>query len=106
MIARSTRWHARLAAAGSVPPECLHYDWPDPQRIVMTSSDASARGDRPGHVHTLLRQPGGRTAVVREGKNSRGRLLLIAGKPILAGALADTVKAIEARNCQVGQVPS
>lgn len=68
MIVRSARWRAQLAAATGVPLECLHYGWPDPHRIVMTTTASSMPGDRPGHVHTLIRQPGGRTAVAREGK--------------------------------------
>jgi hypothetical protein len=85
--------------------ERLHYDWSDPHRIVMTTTDSNVWGGRSGHVYTLTRQPDGKTrvdaVVVREGKNLKGRLLAIAvgavGKRVLAKALAKTAKAIEAR---------
>jgi hypothetical protein len=86
--------------------ERLHYDWSDPHRITMTTTDSNAWGGRSGHTYTLTRQPDGTTnvdvVVVREGKNLRGRLLEIlvaaGGKRILDKALGNTVKAIEARN--------
>ncbi len=85
--------------------ERLHYDWSDPNRITMTTTDSNAWGGRSGHTYTLARQPDGTTnvdvAVVREGKNLKGRLLEIlvatGGKRILDKALGNTVKAIEAR---------
>jgi hypothetical protein len=86
--------------------ERLRYDWSSPGRVTMTTTDSNAWGGHSGHTYTLTPQPGGVTdvdvVVVREGKNLKGRLLevLVAagGKRILAGALAKTAKAIEARN--------
>ena len=86
--------------------ERLHYDWSDPRRITMTTTDSNLWGGRSGHTYTLTPQPDGTTdveaVVVREGKNLKGRLLAIlvaaGGKRVLAKALAKTVKAIEARN--------
>jgi hypothetical protein len=86
--------------------ERLHYDWSDPHRIVMTTTDSNAWGGHSGHTYTLTPQPDGTTdvdvVVVREGKNIKGRLLGIlvgaGGKRILGKALGNTVKAIEARN--------
>jgi hypothetical protein len=88
--------------------ERLRYDWSDPHRIVMTTTDSNLWGGRSGHVYTLTPKPDGRidvdAVVVREGKNLKGRLLAIllstGGKRVLASALAKTVKAIEARNYQ------
>ena len=88
--------------------ERLHYDWSDPHRITMTTTDSNLWGGHSGHVYTLSPRPDGKTdvdaVVVREGKNLKGRLLAIAlsagGKRVLAKALAKTVKAIEARNYQ------
>ena len=85
--------------------ERLHYDWSDPNRITMTTTDSNVWGGRSGHTYTLTRQPDGTTnvdvVVVREGKNLKGRLLEIlvatGGKRILDKALGNTVKAIEAR---------
>ena len=86
--------------------ERLHYDWSDPNRIVMTTTDSNAWGGRSGHTYTLTRRPDGTTdvdaVVVREGKNLKGRLLGIVigtvGKGRLTKEFAKTVKAIEARN--------
>ena len=86
--------------------ERLRYDWSDPGRITMTTTDSNTWGGRSGHTYTLTPRSGGITdvdvVVVREGKNLKGRLIgiLVAagGKGVLGKALASTVKAIEARN--------
>jgi hypothetical protein len=86
--------------------ERLHYDWSDPGRVVMTTTDSNVWGGGSGHTCTLTQQPGGSTSVdavvVREGKNLKGRVLAIvigtAGERALGKALGNTVKAIEARN--------
>jgi hypothetical protein len=86
--------------------ERLHYDWSDPNRVVLTTTDSNAWGGNSGHTYTFTRQPNRTTdvdvVVVREGKNLKGRALAIAvaivGKRTLAKELAKTVKAIEARN--------
>jgi hypothetical protein len=88
--------------------ERLHYDWSDPRRITMTTTDSNLWGGHSGHTYTLTPRPDGTTdvdvVVVREGKNLKGRLLAIllttGGKRVLAKALAKTAKAIEARNDQ------
>jgi hypothetical protein len=86
--------------------ERLRYDWSDPNRIVMTTTDSNIWGGNSGHTYTLSRQPDGTTdvdaVVVREGKNLKGRVLAIVigtiGQRALERALGKTVKAIEARN--------
>jgi hypothetical protein len=86
--------------------ERLHYDWSDPNRIVMTTTDSNIWGGHSGHTYTLTPQLDGTTSVdavvVREGKNFKGRVLGILlgsiGKRTLAKELGKTVKAIEARN--------
>ena len=88
--------------------ERLHYDWSDPRRITMTTTDSNAWGRRSGHTYTLTPRPDGTTdvdaVVIREGKNLKGRLLEIGlgifGKRFLGQALAKTAKAIEAQNYQ------
>jgi hypothetical protein len=88
--------------------ERLHYDWSDPRRIVMTTTDSNVWGGRSGHTYTLTPRPDGTTdvdaVIVREGKNLKGRMLAVllstGGKRVLAKALANSVKAIEARNYQ------
>ena len=91
--------------------ERLRYDWSDPRRVTMTTTDSNVWGGRSGHTYTLTPRPDGTTdvdvVVVREGKNLKGRLfeilLVTGGKRVLGQALATTVKAIEARNQLPGQ---
>jgi hypothetical protein len=86
--------------------ERLHYDWSDPGRVVLTTTDSNAWANTASHTYTLTRNPDGTTAidyvVVREGKNLKGRALGIVlatvGKRRLEGAFEKAVKAIEARN--------
>src|SRR5215510_12797482 len=89
--------------------ERLRYDWSNPKRIVLTTTDSNLWGGRSGHTYTLKRQPNGTTDVevqiVREGKNFKGRFvgafLGIVGKRQLKKWFANTLKAIEARNYKV-----
>ena len=86
--------------------ERLHYDWSDPNRVVLTTTDSNVWGGASGHTYTFTRQPNGTTdidvVVVREGKNLKGRLLGFVlgtiGKGVLEKAFENSVKAIEARN--------
>jgi len=86
--------------------ERLHYDWSDPNRVVMTTTDSNVWGGGSGWTYTLTRQPNRTTdvevVVVREGKNLKGRVIGILagtiGKRTLEKGLGKTVKAIEARN--------
>jgi hypothetical protein len=86
--------------------ERLHYDWSDPKRVIMTTTDSNVWGGGSSHTYTLTRQPNGTTGVdvvvVRDGKNLKGRALAIvvgiAGKRMLEKELGKSVKAIEARN--------
>ena len=88
--------------------ERLHYDWSNPERVVLTTTDSNVWGGNSGHTYTFTRQPNGTTdvdaVVVREGKNLRGRFLGLVlgtvGKGKLEKALGVTVKAIEARNVE------
>ncbi len=85
--------------------ERLHYDWSDPNHVVMKTTDSNLWGGNSGHVYTFTRNPDGTTdldaIVVRDGKNLRGRVLgaIVGtiGKGHLSKALASTVKAVEAR---------
>jgi hypothetical protein len=86
--------------------ERLHYDWSDPNRVVLTTTDSNTYGGHSGHTYTLSRRPDGKTdidyVVVREGKNLKGRVLSMVlgtvGKGALSKAFENAVKAIEARN--------
>ena len=86
--------------------ERLHYDWSDPDHVVLTTTDSNAWGGRSGHAYTFTRRVDGKTdidyVVVREGKNFKGRVLGLVlgtiGRGKLEKAFGNAVKAIEARN--------
>ena len=86
--------------------ERLHYDWSDPSRVVLTTTDSNVWGGASGHTYTFTRRPDGTTdidlVVVRDGKNLRGWLLGLVlrtiGRRVFANAFDNSVKAIEARN--------
>ena len=86
--------------------ERLHYDWSDPHRVVLTTTDSNVWGGHSSHTYTLTPQSNGTTSVdavlVREGKNFKGRVLEAVvgtvGKRSLDKMLEKTVRAIEARN--------
>ena len=86
--------------------ERLHYDWSDPNHVVLTTADSNVWGGTSGHTYNFTHHPDGTTdvdlVVVREGKNLKGRLLGFVlrtiGRSVLEKAFANSVKAIEARN--------
>jgi hypothetical protein len=86
--------------------ERLHYDWSNPNHVVLTTTDSNVWGGASGHTYTFTRHPNGTTdvdlVVVREGKNLNGRLLGFVlrtiGRQVLEKAFVNSVKAIEARN--------
>src|SRR3981081_2716399 len=86
--------------------ERLHYDWSDPNRVVLTTTDSNLWGGASGHTYTFTRRPNGTTdidvVVVRDGKNLKGRMLGFVlgtiGRRVLEKAFENSVKAIEARN--------
>ena len=98
--------HADVTEGSGGIGERLQYDWSDPHRVVMTTTDSNTWGGASGHTYTLTPQPDGTTdvdvVVVRDGKNVKGRVigavLAVAGKRVLGKELGKTVKAIEARN--------
>ena len=86
--------------------ERLHYDWSDPNHVVLTTTDSNTWGGASGHTYTFTRRPDGLTdidvVVVREGKKVKGRLLGFVlgtiGTGVLKKAFENSVRAIEARN--------
>jgi hypothetical protein len=86
--------------------ERLHYDWSDPNHVVLTTTDSNIWGGASGHTYTFTRRPDGATDIdvdlVREGKNLKGRLLGFVlgtiGQSVLEKAFVNSVKAIEVRN--------
>jgi hypothetical protein len=98
--------HADVTEGSGGVWERLQYDWTDPHRIVMRTTDSNAWGGASGHVYTLTPNPNGTTDIdavaVRDGKNFKGKFLGVVfktvGKSVLPKAFSKTVKAIEARN--------
>jgi hypothetical protein len=86
--------------------ERLHYDWSDPNHVVLTTTDSNLWGGASGHTYTFTRHPDGTTDidvdVIREGKNFKGLMLSFVlstvGKGVLEKAFVNSVKAIETRN--------
>ena len=86
--------------------ERLHYDWSNPSRVVLTTTESNVWGGASGHTYTFRRQPNDTTdidvVVIRDGKNLKGWLLGLVlgtiGRRVLDKAFENSVKAIEARN--------
>jgi hypothetical protein len=86
--------------------ETLHYDWSDPNHVILKTTDSNTWGGRSGFIYTLKPLSNGKTdvdvIVVREGKNIKGKVLgaMVGaiGKRMFAKDLDNTIKAIEARN--------
>ncbi len=90
--------------------ERLHYDWSNPNRVVLTTTDSNTWGGASGYIYTFPRQPNGTTeidvVIVREGKNLKGKVLGLVlgtiGRGVLKKAFENSVKAIEVRNSAAG----
>jgi len=91
--------------------ERLHYDWSNPDRVVLTTTDSNTWSNKSSHTYTFKRETNGTTeidyVVVRDGKTFKGRLLGAilgtVGKGRLKKAFDGTVKAIEARSDEGAQ---
>jgi hypothetical protein len=98
--------HADVKEGSAGTWERLHYDWSNPEHIILTTVDSNTWGGKSGHSYTLTRNPDGTTdidvVVVRDAKSTKGWLLVLVlktvGRNVLSSAFAKTVKAIEARN--------
>ncbi|SEE17429.1 hypothetical protein [Bradyrhizobium erythrophlei] len=86
--------------------ERLHYDWSDPDHVVLTTTDSNVWGGRSGHTYSFARRSDGTTdidvVVVRDGKNLGGWVLGLVlgsiGRSVLEKAFENSVKAIEQRH--------
>jgi hypothetical protein len=91
--------------------ERLHYDWSDPNNVILTTTDSNVWGGASGHDYTFIRHSDGTTGidvvVTREGKNLKGHLLGFVletiGRSLLEKAFLNSIKAIEARDGIVTQ---
>ena len=91
--------------------ERLHYDWSDPNHVVLTTTDSNIWGGASGHTYTFTRHTDGTTdidvVVVRQGKNLKGWLLGFVlgtiGRGVLEKAFVNSVEAIEVRNSMATQ---
>jgi len=104
--------HARASSHADVTEgsggiwERLHYDWSNPNHVVLTTTDSNVWGGASGHTYNFTRHPNGTTdidvVVVRSGKNLKGHLLGFVlrtiGRNVLEKAFENSVKAIEVRN--------
>ena len=85
--------------------ERLHYDWSNPNRVVLTTTDSNVWNGSSGYTYTFGRTPDGLTdvqvTIVRQGKNAKGRFLALVlgtvGKRVLKKSFVQSVKTIEAR---------
>ena len=97
--------HADVTEGSGGVWERLHYDWSDPEHVVLTTTDSNVWGGASGHTYTFRRRANGTTDidvdVVRDGKNLKGWVLGLVlgtiGKGVLEKAFLNSVKAIEAR---------
>ena len=86
--------------------ERLHYDWSDPNHVVLTTTDSNVWGGASGHTYNFTRRPDGTTdidvVVVRDGKNLKGWILGFVlgtiGRSVLQKAFENSVKVLEDRN--------
>jgi hypothetical protein len=85
--------------------ERLHYDWSNPNHVILTTTDSNVWGGASGHIYNFTRQSNGTTdidvSIVRQGKNLKGCLLGFVlrtiGRHVLENAFINSIKAIEAR---------
>src|SRR5882724_1545953 len=89
--------------------ERLRYDWSNPDRVVLTTTDSNTWGGASGFTYTFKPLPDGQTdvnvVIVREGKNAKGKFLALVlgsvGKGVIRKAFEGSIEAIEARNSGV-----
>ena len=103
--------HADVTEGGKGNWERLHYDWSDPNRVLMTTTDSNVWGNgtrsRPTRSRPSPTGPPTWTwssyATARTSRDGfLGVVLATVGKGVLQKALDQTVKAIEARNYAAG----
>src|ERR1700740_31628 len=67
------RTQAAVREGSGAIGERLHYDWSDPNHVVLTTTDSNTWGGGSGHTYTFTRRPDGLTdpvvAAARHGNN-------------------------------------
>ena len=105
-VHQMTRTQADVTEGSGGIWERLHYDWSDPNHVVLTTTDSNVWGGASGHTYAFTRQPNGTTDidldVVRDGKNFKGwalgLVLRTIGRSVLERAFENSIRAIEDRN--------
>jgi len=105
-VHRLGRFQADVTECSGGIWERLYYDWSDRNRVVLTTIDSNLWECGSSYTYTFTRRPNGTTdidvAVVREGRNIKGRalgfVLRTIGRRVSEKAFEKFVKAIEARN--------
>ena len=86
--------------------ERLHYDWSNPERVVLSTTDSNVWSNESGYTYTFSPAPDAatdvRVVIVRQGKTAKGHFLALVlgsvGKGVLKKSFVNSVRAIEARN--------
>ena len=86
--------------------ERLQYDWSNPDRVVLRTTDSNVWNGSSGYTYTFKPLQDGLTdvdvVIVRQGKNAKGRVLALVlgtvGKGVLRKAFGNSIKAIETRD--------
>jgi hypothetical protein len=97
--------HADVKEGSAGVWERLSYDWSDPDRVVLSTTDSNAWADAASHTYTFKHNADGTTVidyvVIRDPRNLRGRVLELVlrtvGRGKLEKAFANFVKAVEDR---------
>jgi hypothetical protein len=84
--------------------ERLHYDWSNPSRVVLRTTDSNVWSNKSGYTYTFPAADDGRTEVkvviVRKGKTAKGHFLAFVlgtvGRGVLKKSFVKSVEAIEA----------
>jgi hypothetical protein len=91
--------------------ERLHYDWSDPEHVVLRTTDSNVWNGASGYTYTFAQLPNGATdvdvVIVREGKNAKGRVRRALARLVrrLHGRRAGRDEAADMSNDPHDQIP-
>jgi len=109
-VHRQDRTEADVTEGSGGIWERLHYDWSNPNRVVLTTTDSNTWGGASGYTYSFKKQNDGTTdidvVIVREGKSLKGWFLGLVlgsvGKSVLEKAFVNGIKVLESRNAPAG----